>query len=154
MTIRLLQGMTRAVRIGQGLAFLALMSMAGAAMAGDGLALAGIPVDFVLFALVLLGVALFHDHTLKVALGGVVAIIAYKLAFTGFKAGDGLPGLAGHFVHEWVTLANLLCLLMVNHSSSGLAKGIPGTSGAATRITGASRSENACSAMRAAISAP
>src|SRR5574337_1709122 len=112
MTIRLLQGMTREVRIGQGLAFLALMSMAGAAMAGDGLALAGIPVDFVLFALVLLGVALFHDHTLKVALGGVVAIIAYKLAFTGFKAGDGLPGLAGHFVHEWVTLANLLCLLM------------------------------------------
>src|SRR5574337_1290792 len=112
MTIRLLQGMTRAVRIGQGLAFLALMSMAGAAMAGDGLALVGIPVDFALFALVLLGVALFHDHTLKVALVGVVAIIAYKLAFTGFKGGDGLPGLAGHFVHEWVTLANLLCLLM------------------------------------------
>ena len=74
--------------------------------------MAGIPLDFILFALVLLGVALFHDHTLKVALVGVIVITAYKLAFTGFKSGDGLAGLAGHFAHEWVTLANLLCLLM------------------------------------------
>jgi len=72
----------------------------------------GIPVDFILFGLTLLGVALFHRHTLPVALGGLVAIIAYKLAFTGFKFGAGLPGLAGHLVHEWVTLANLFLLLM------------------------------------------
>src|SRR5574338_1134054 len=111
MAIRLLPGMAREVRIGQGLAFLALMSMAGAAMAGDGLTLAGIPVDFVLFALVLLGVALFHDHTLKVALVGVVAIIAYKLAFTGFKAGDGLPGFFFHVREEWVILVNLFFFL-------------------------------------------
>jgi Na+/H+ antiporter NhaD/arsenite permease-like protein len=32
--------------------------------------------------------------------------------FTGFKMGDGLAGLGGHFAHEWVTLANLFCLLM------------------------------------------
>ena len=30
--------------------------------------LAGIPLDFILFAAVLLGVAMFHQHTLKVAL--------------------------------------------------------------------------------------
>lgn len=74
--------------------------------------LAGIPVDFILFALTLLGVALFHHHTLPVALTGLAAITAYKLGFTGFKFGTGLPGLGGHMLHEWVILANLFCLLM------------------------------------------
>jgi Na+/H+ antiporter NhaD/arsenite permease-like protein len=72
----------------------------------------GIPIDFILFGLTLLGVAVFHHHTLPVALGGLVAIIAYKLAFTGFKFGNGLAGLAGHLEHEWVILANLFLLLM------------------------------------------
>ncbi len=72
----------------------------------------GIPVDFILFGLTLLGVAVFHHHTLPVALGGLVAITAYKLAFTGFKVGPGFGGLAGHLGHEWVTLANLFLLLM------------------------------------------
>jgi len=72
----------------------------------------GIPVDFMLFAVTLLGVAVFHHHTLPVALGGLAAIILYKLAFTGFKFGDGWSGLAGHMAHEWVILANLFLLLM------------------------------------------
>jgi Na+/H+ antiporter NhaD/arsenite permease-like protein len=72
----------------------------------------GIPVDFILFGLTLLGVALFHHHTLAVALGGLVAIVAYKLAFTGFKFGAGFGGLVGHMEHEWVILANLFLLLM------------------------------------------
>jgi len=72
----------------------------------------GIPVDFILFALTLLGVALFHRHTLPVALTGLAVIIAYKLAFTGFKFGSGLGGFGQHMAHEWVTLANLFLLLM------------------------------------------
>lgn len=72
----------------------------------------GIPVDFVLFALTLLGVALFHHKTLEVALTGLVAIVAYKLLFTGFKHGVGLAGFGHHMAHEWVTLANLFLLLM------------------------------------------
>ena len=72
----------------------------------------GIPVDFILFALTLLGVALFHHKTLQVALGGLAAIIVYKLIFTGFKHGTGLAGLGHHMAHEWVTLANLFLLLM------------------------------------------
>jgi Na+/H+ antiporter NhaD/arsenite permease-like protein len=72
----------------------------------------GIPVDFILFALILLGVALFHHHTLPIALSGLAAIIIYKLAFTGFKYGSGLGGLGQHLTHEWVTLANLFLLLM------------------------------------------
>ena len=34
----------------------------------------GIPVDFILFGLTLLGVALFHHHTLAVALTGLAAV--------------------------------------------------------------------------------
>jgi Na+/H+ antiporter NhaD/arsenite permease-like protein len=74
--------------------------------------LLGIPVDFVLFGLTLLGVALFHHRTLHVALAGLAAVTVYKLAFTGFKFGPGLSGLVLHLQHEWVILANLFLLLM------------------------------------------
>ena len=72
----------------------------------------GVPADFVLFALTLAGVALFHHHTLQVALIGLAVIALYKLGFTGFKTGPGLGGLARHMAHEWVILANLLGLLL------------------------------------------
>ena len=85
----------------------------GAAFAASALPMVfGIPVDFILFALTLLGVALFHHHTLGVALTGLATITLYKLVFTGFKTGAGLAGLASHMQHEWVILANLLCLLL------------------------------------------
>lgn len=74
--------------------------------------LLGIPVDFILFALTLLGVALFHHHTLQVALTGLAAISLYKIIFTGFKFGTGVMGFALHLHHEWVILANLFLLLM------------------------------------------
>lgn len=72
----------------------------------------GVSIDFVLFGLTLLGVALFHRHTLAVALSGLAAIIFYKLVFTGFKTGAGLPGFLDHLGHEWVILTNLLLSLM------------------------------------------
>ena len=74
--------------------------------------LLGIPVDFILFGLTLIGVALFHHHTLAIALAGLAAVTIYKLAFTGFKFGLGLAGLGLHLQHEWVVLANLFLLLM------------------------------------------
>jgi len=76
------------------------------------MSIAGIPVDFVLFGLTLLGVALFHRYVLQVALIGLGVIILYKLGFTGFKTGAGIGGLAWHLAHEWVILANLLGLLL------------------------------------------
>ncbi len=87
-------------------------SFALPAFAAGGPALAGIPVEFILFALTLLGVALFHNATLYVALTGMVTISLYKIVFTGFKTGVGIAGFIGHVGHEWVTLANLFCLLM------------------------------------------
>ena len=85
---------------------------APASAAPEPLYLYGIPVDFILFGLTLLGVAVLHHHTLQVALTGLAAIVAYKLAFAGFKFGTGLAGLALHMQHEWVILANLFLLLM------------------------------------------
>jgi Na+/H+ antiporter NhaD/arsenite permease-like protein len=74
-------------------------------------ALAGIPLEFFLFAATLAGVALFHRHTLRVALAGLAAITGYKLAFTGFGQRPGFGGLAAHLAHEWVILVNLFLLL-------------------------------------------
>ena len=90
----------------------ALFLFASVARAADGPAVAGIPVDFILFAATLLGVALFHHHVLKVALGGLLVIAVYKIAFTGFKFGPGLAGFGAHMAHEAVLLVNLLCLLV------------------------------------------
>ncbi len=69
-------------------------------------------VEFILFGLTLLGVALFHRHTLGVALAGLVAITAYKLAFGAFAGVPGLQGLGRHLLHEWVVVANLFALLV------------------------------------------
>src|SRR5829696_5092264 len=74
--------------------------------------LLSIPIEFILFGVTLAGVALLHHHTLRVALIGLGVITAYKLAITGFKSGPGLAGLAAHLQHEWVTLTNLLLLLL------------------------------------------
>ena len=71
-----------------------------------------VPVEFVLFACVLAGVAVFHHHTLRVAVLGALVIAAYKVALSSFAAGPGLAGLIAHLGHEWVTLVNLLLLLL------------------------------------------
>jgi Na+/H+ antiporter NhaD/arsenite permease-like protein len=85
---------------------------AAALLTGAGAAGLGAPFEFVLFGFTLAGVALFHHHTLQVAVTGLAALVVYKLAFVGFAAGEGFSGLALHLGHEWVTLANLLGLLL------------------------------------------
>ena len=74
--------------------------------------LLGVPIEFILFAAILLGVALFHHHTLRVALIGLAAIVGYKFFVTGFKSGPGFDGLVGHMHQEWVMLTNLFLLLV------------------------------------------
>lgn len=73
--------------------------------------LIGAPAQFMLFAATLIGVALFHRHTLAIAVTGLAAITLYKLAVTGFAEGSGFAGLASHLDEEWVILANLFLLL-------------------------------------------
>ena len=75
----------------------------------------GIPVDFFLFGFTLLGVALLHHHTLKVAVCGLIVITLYKLTLGSFGPSPGVPGVPGLLQllqHEWVTIANLLGLLL------------------------------------------
>ena len=94
------------------LAIAALAFFVSPAMAAEGPEVFGIPLDFILFGATLLGVALFHHHVLKVALTGLVVISLYKIAFTGFKTGDGIGGFASHMAHEWSLLVNLFLLLV------------------------------------------
>lgn len=77
-----------------------------------GPALGPVPFEFLLFAAVLLGVALFHKHTLAIAVSGAIVIALYKVMLSPFKTGAGVTGLQGHLMHEWVILTNLLLLLV------------------------------------------
>jgi Na+/H+ antiporter NhaD/arsenite permease-like protein len=71
-----------------------------------------VPIEFVLFAGVLLGVALFHRFTLRIAVAGAVVIALFKIGFSPFATGAGLSGFVAHLGHEWVVLVNLLLLLL------------------------------------------
>jgi Na+/H+ antiporter NhaD/arsenite permease-like protein len=64
-----------------------------------------IKIEFILFSMTLLGVALFHHHTLKVSLIGLSSILLYKFGFTDFN-------FISHLGHEWMILINLLGLLL------------------------------------------
>ena len=65
----------------------------------------GIDFEFFLFAFTLIGVAVLHHHTLKVALTGLATVLLYKLLFTSFN-------IPMHLVHEWKDLLNLFGLLI------------------------------------------
>ena len=80
--------------------------------AAGGVEIAGVPLEFVLFALTLAGVALLHRHSLQVALVGLASVVIYKLLATGFDGVAGFAGFAHHLRLEWVVLANLFGLLM------------------------------------------
>ncbi len=71
----------------------------------------GIRLEFVLFALTLIGVAVFHNKTMYVALTGLAAILIFKFSFdNGFNLNEHILG-NDHFEGEWRTLLNLLGLL-------------------------------------------
>lgn len=71
-----------------------------------------LPVEFVLFGLLLLGVALFHKRALEISLSGLLVILAYEALFSAFPTGSGAGALIRHVEHEWVTISNLLLLLV------------------------------------------
>jgi Na+/H+ antiporter NhaD/arsenite permease-like protein len=106
---RVLGGLFAALVLG----LLALPALAAeGAGAFSGPAIGPVPIEFVLFACVLLGVALFHNFTLPIALGGAIVIALYKMALSPFKTGTGVGGFVLHLGHEWVILVNLLLLLL------------------------------------------
>ena len=70
-----------------------------------------IPIEVLIFAATLGGVALSHHRAFTIALLGLGAVIAYKFIGPGFAEGAGLGGFGAHLAHEGVTLANLFLLL-------------------------------------------
>lgn len=71
-----------------------------------------IPIEFVLFGLMLLGVAVFHKRALEISLSGLLVILAYEAVFSAFPTGSGAGALMRHVEHEWVIITNLLLLLV------------------------------------------
>ena len=72
----------------------------------------GVPLEFCLFGLTLLGVAVLHNRTLEVALTGLAGILIYQGIWGAFPTGEGLAALGQHALHEWVILTNILLLLV------------------------------------------
>ena len=105
--------LSRFTLIAIGLAFAAFPAASHAAVPAQGAPrLLGAPVEFYLFGLMLLGVAVAHKKALAISLTGLAAILAYEALVSGFPTGYGGAALARHFEHEWVTVANLLLLLV------------------------------------------
>jgi Na+/H+ antiporter NhaD/arsenite permease-like protein len=70
----------------------------------------GIRIEFILFALTLIGVAVFHHKTMVVALIGLTAILIAKYVFTDFSIAEHIVG-TNVKEGEWRILLNLLGLL-------------------------------------------
>jgi Na+/H+ antiporter NhaD/arsenite permease-like protein len=104
--------MTRSLLLAALAAFATPALAAAGTHSPDLVMLGPVPLDFILFACVLLGIALFHHYTFQVAVAGLAVIVLYKGLVTGTSLGAGFAGVAAVFGHEWITLANLFCLLM------------------------------------------
>jgi Na+/H+ antiporter NhaD/arsenite permease-like protein len=73
-------------------------------------AILGIRIEFILFALTLIGVAVFHHKTMYVALIGLAAILITKYVFSDFSMTEHIVGTATR-EGEWRILLNLFGLL-------------------------------------------
>lgn len=131
--------------------FIVLLLLPFATFAGDGSsvpAIGPVRVEFIIFALTLIGVALFHHKTMYVALGGLITIIIFKLIFNPNLHFENLDyGFYEHFFGtnnfldqiidkemrqgEWAILLNLMGLLfgfgiLAKHfEESGIPKVLP-----------------------------
>ena len=71
----------------------------------------GIRLEFIIFALTLVGVAVFHNKTMFVALGGLLSLLILKYLFLpDYSFLEHITGTAGQ-EGEWRTLLNLTGLL-------------------------------------------
>lgn len=72
----------------------------------------GLRIEFVLFGLTLIGIALFHNYTTKIAVGGFIIISVVKLFYDkDFNFFEHYFGSA-HHIGEWHLMLNLFGLLL------------------------------------------
>lgn len=130
--------MKRALSI---LAAMVLPAMAMAHGTTEGPSIGPVRVEFILFALTLVGVALLHDKTMQVALIGLVSIVIWELVIAkGFHIREhffGTNDFIGQVVHkelrqgEWSIILNLFGLLLgfailaKHFEDSGIPKILP-----------------------------
>jgi Na+/H+ antiporter NhaD/arsenite permease-like protein len=89
---------------------------------GEAPSIGPIRIEFIIFGFILLGVALFHKHTFRVAVTGLAVLLAFKLIFAhGFNLSHHIFGttpMIDQLLHkglrqgEWGILLNLLGLLL------------------------------------------
>jgi len=104
------------------LGLMLLPILVNAETSGESPSIGGIRIEFFLFGLTLLGVALFHKQTFWVALTGLSLIVLYKLIFISdypfLEHFLGTNSLVEQFINkelrqgEWGILLNLLGLLL------------------------------------------
>ena len=92
------------------------------AAGGGGPSIGPVHLEFIIFGLILLGVAFFHKHTFWVAVTGLTVLLTYKFIFDpGFHLGEHLTGTTPFGEQlmnkelrqgEWGILLNLLGLLL------------------------------------------
>jgi len=117
--IRLLEKSSRKILL---LFLFALIPLATFASSGNVPTIGPVRIEFILFGLVLLGVAIFHKHTFWVAIIGLTVILTFKLIFDpGFNFMEHMFGelpLREQFLDkemrqgEWGIMLNLLGLLL------------------------------------------
>src|SRR3990172_9349642 len=100
----------RKLRFPVTLLLLLFASQAVSAADGSMPTIAGIRIEFIIFALTLIAVALFHHKTMYVALTGLAVVLICKYIFTDFSLTAHIIGNAAH-EGEWRILLNLLGLL-------------------------------------------
>src|SRR5262245_19618742 len=71
------------------------------------MSLSDVPLEFWIFGATLIGVAVFHRHSLAAAVAGLIAALLVR-----FGPNASLGAVGAHFEREWVVLANLLLLLL------------------------------------------
>ncbi len=124
-------------------AFFTILLLPLSTFAGDGSipAIGPVRVEFIIFALTLIGVAVFHHKTMYVALTGLVTVVLFKLIFdSGINFSEHFLG-TNNFIDqiinkdlrqgEWPILLNLMGLLfgfgiLAKHfDESGIPKILP-----------------------------
>jgi hypothetical protein len=83
---------------GTGIAAITSLASPAPAATSPAIYVLGVSVEFIIFSLTLLGVAVFHHTTLQGALAGLAGIALYKLILTDFKAGTGPTALGLGFL--------------------------------------------------------
>jgi hypothetical protein len=88
----------------------------------DGPSIGPVRMEFILFALTLVAVAIFHNHTMQVALAGLGGILIWELFVAkGFLIGEhffGTNAIMDQIIHkdmrqgEWAVILNLIGLLL------------------------------------------